>query len=490
MVEIDVFLEGRIISDINYNYPVKLNIKKSSLASHTPHPLDLPTLQFNFCNFKSITFGIDEDIESKISILFFGCKLKNIDDNKLISKNISFGFGSCVVENLTMHRGIVRTFTFNNCLGVFAITATPQVSVSYSEENIFVNLWKKLDYLNTINEKTMYLLKNIEKINFDTKEIKKRTSRFYHTEFETSKYLKLKYLLSKKEKEQLKISINISYSADFAHKSTTINGGYLRAISLTGYPKGEIKIEKIQTNAIYIRGFSVEGFLKLFDISAYGEDSKFEIHDSNLDNSWFDKVDISSFSKMALYRSTLINTKLTSVIFPSVKKMHIQSIENIHYTDDKHSTYHLDQYENFLQLKKAFEKTGNIHEAQKMQSVAYKSLSKITDLNWWDKRILFLNNFSNSHGISVKKPLILLLIFSVCLYLLYLNALGYINLQHKFDIDLIGYYFAFLDITHRSDFLVEKENLTGFAVGIDFFSKILTGYFIYQFVAAFRKYGK
>ena len=46
------------------------------------------------------------------------------------------------------------------------------------------------------------------------------------------------------------------------------------------------------------------------------------------------------------------------------------------------------------------------------------------------------------------------------------------------------------NITHRSDFLVEKEEFNGGMLAIDFINKLLVGFFIYQFVAAFRKYGK
>ena len=60
----------------------------------------------------------------------------------------------------------------------------------------------------------------------------------------------------------------------------------------------------------------------------------------------------------------------------------------------------------------------------------------------------------------------------------------------KIDFELIGYYFSFIDITHRSDFLVKKEELNGWSLTIDFFSKVVSGFFIYQFISAFRKYGK
>lgn len=58
------------------------------------------------------------------------------------------------------------------------------------------------------------------------------------------------------------------------------------------------------------------------------------------------------------------------------------------------------------------------------------------------------------------------------------------------DWNLFGYYFSFIDITHRTDFLVNKSYLNGFSLTIDFLNKIIVGFLIYQFIAAFRKYGK
>jgi len=82
------------------------------------------------------------------------------------------------------------------------------------------------------------------------------------------------------------------------------------------------------------------------------------------------------------------------------------------------------------------------------------------------------------------------MVISVLFYVLYLCSLGRIFNCNDVDWNLIGYYFSFLDITHRSDFLVSKTELNGFSLTIDYFNKILVGFLIYQFIAAFRKYGK
>jgi len=60
----------------------------------------------------------------------------------------------------------------------------------------------------------------------------------------------------------------------------------------------------------------------------------------------------------------------------------------------------------------------------------------------------------------------------------------------EFDTSLLGHYFSFIDITHRSDFLVGKADFGWWNLIIDYIAKIAVGFFIYQFIAAFRKYGK
>jgi hypothetical protein len=138
----------------------------------------------------------------------------------------------------------------------------------------------------------------------------------------------------------------------------------------------------------------------------------------------------------------------------------------------------------------ALEATGNFHEAQKLYAISNDALRKVKEVSGWDKIILWINRHSNNHGLSVKKPLVLFFFFSIVLYVFYLWSLNRIFNSNEFDASLIGYYFSFIDLTHRSDFLVEKNEFNNCCQFIDSFNKILVSFFIYQFVAAFRKYGR
>ena len=146
--------------------------------------------------------------------------------------------------------------------------------------------------------------------------------------------------------------------------------------------------------------------------------------------------------------------------------------------------------EKIEKLKKLLEASGNFYESQKLQAVSNEALRKIANLPFWDRLILKINSLSNNHGLSIKEPFFATIILSAIFYILYLWTLGRMFNSNQIDYDLIGYYFAFLDITHRTDFLVTKDELSGLSVTIDYLNKILVGFLIYQFIAAFRKYGK
>ena len=136
------------------------------------------------------------------------------------------------------------------------------------------------------------------------------------------------------------------------------------------------------------------------------------------------------------------------------------------------------------------EKTGNFYEALKLKAISKEALRKIRSIPKSDKCILKINFWSNEHGLSIIKPLLGLLIFSILLYILYLLSIGRIFNSTEFDWTLVGHYFSFLDITHRKDFIIPKSEFNAWTLTIDFFNKIIVGFFIYQFIASFRKYGK
>jgi hypothetical protein len=263
----------------------------------------------------------------------------------------------------------------------------------------------------------------------------------------------------------------------------------LRSLSLNDFKQGKVSIENCLIDNHYFSDVSGNAELHLYNIRPANEDSKFSIHKCNLDKSWFDNVEFEKYSKISLYRSKFSKTVFTSCTFPADYDRFLP-IENVHYPEERPANYHKDQYEILLQLKMAFDATGNYFEAQKMLAISHEALQRVF-LPGDDRVILELNNLSNKHGLSIARPFRWFIGLTILGYIFYLLSIGRIfDCSKPIDWNLFGYYFSFIDITHRNDFLVEKEDLTGWTLFIDYMSKLVMAYLIYQFIAAFRKYGK
>lgn len=165
----------------------------------------------------------------------------------------------------------------------------------------------------------------------------------------------------------------------------------------------------------------------------------------------------------------------------------------------------------YNQLKKIFENQGDIVEATWYHSKAMENQKQLlmlrykqkynprwrTPFNWFTKDgfdlfNFFLNRVSNNHGENWARALVFTLGISLLIYSGYFISVNYHkDLSWKGTGDFIGYYFSFLDLTHRIDFMVkETTRLNGLSRFLDFLGRVVIGYCIYQFIAAFRRHGR
>ncbi|MDO5979208.1 hypothetical protein [Flavivirga spongiicola] len=529
--KIDIF--NYIKSDVEnkiYNNPVKLIIKANSFekakASLTIKK-NQTTISFQNVKFNSeISINVDEGIEDEISIGFHNCFIDSFSDFALESKNMVLFFGNCFVQNLRVQSRNLKSIKLNNCFGSYFIEGIKNVNVSYSEENIFLKDWvnqikteKQLQ--NLLNYKTIFHITDAESINFYGHEIEEKRKQQlikerllksdgkyegFGLDRQAYKKNKLKRILTLKEKELLNINIDLSYNIGFNHIKTQVSNLLLEAISLGGKAKGEVRIEDCKINNIYIRDFSPKSDFSLYNIKPLVGKGNFEVHNSNLDNTWFNAVSLKNYF-VVFHKSSFINTKFSSTVFPSVKelKSSISSVKNIHYPNeikDKKSFYR-DMYELFLELKQAFDKRGNSFESQKMKSVAHEFLYKIEDWKvsksdfWNNKIILGLNRLSNFHGISIRNAFFLALIIILVFHSL--NVLSFESVEFGYkdwgefkDIvsNEIRYLFSIANPAHKLSSLAPVNEITGWTYMTSFFSRIFIGFAFYQFVAAFRRFGK
>lgn len=461
------------------------------------------TFSFINCRFRKVEIENNETINfQNISIQFISCYIGEIKIENFTTTNFSIFFGSCILQGRIQNTNL-SSITVNNCFlnnSLFLLDLKKAI-VSYTEENIFPLRWQKLlesiktSFEQLLKENQSFYIYNCKEIVFTHNENQTNKLGYYRRPYSNEIENKVGYYLSEEEKKKFKISLNVQYSVDKEHIATKIINAKLLSLSINGHSTGDILIENSKIDNWYFRNFATQLGANFYNIEPFrneNKETKLEIHKSNLDNVWFDNVAFDDYSIISFYRNKFGQTKLTACKFPTkykdFEKLH--TIENIHYPNKKDKNYFNTRYETFLQLKKLLESSGNFYESQKFQAISNEALKNTENLPFWDKLILQINSISNNHGISIKQPFIGTLILSIFLYILYLWSLGRMFNCNGIDWNLFGYYFSFLDITHRTDFLVEKTDLNGFSLTIDYFNKVLIGFLTYQFIAAFRKYGK
>lgn len=529
MKEIDIFnYNNGDVKDRLYDVPVKLIIKK---ASHERAKKGLKisknrsTISFQNVTFNSeVSINVDDGVDEEISISFHSCIIDSFSPFALESKNVSLSFGGCIVKHFNAQNVDLKLIQFNNCFGNFFLVNLKSCNISYTEENIFTRDWHQMASNNNIesldeilSNKTSFYITNVENINFYGSEIDeerrakllKSHKHFYLDENPALKKNRLKRHLTNEEKLVLKLNISITNNAKSNHIKTSIRKLPLNSISLTGRSEGEIVIEDCKIDNVYIRNFSPKSDFIIYNLETRGlNKGKFEVHNSNLDNTWFNSVKLNQYF-IVFFKSSFINTKFSSTVFPTIKELlnsnNISSITNIHYPDKKSETnsYNRDMYELFIELKQAFEKRGNVFEAQKMKSIAHDFLYKIETNNlfksdfWNSKLILLLNRISNFHGVSVRNSFLLIIVF--ILFFHCLNVLSFASYSFGFNnwvesksiiSNTKRYVFVIANPAHRVSSLAPETEITGFTYATSFCSRIVVGYLYYQFIAAFRRFGK
>jgi hypothetical protein len=433
---------------------------------------------FEHCYFDKLKIRSLEELGfPKVSISFVACCINEIQVDDLIPDMIDLGFYGSFISG-KIKGSSLKAVEFNNCLlshGLYLIDV-PKIRITFTKENIKLYRWKKMfkpiknfSTSSLFQNKQSYVISNPSKLEV------------------TSNFVKAK-------KIKLNLNLSIQFNASSNDIQTIISNCQLDALSIQGSSSGQVDVENTDINKLYLYNFSPRTDVSFYAIKPLPEaaDGKIGIHKCNLDNAWFNNVSFDKYKVISLFRSKFSKTLFTSCDFPESYTAfeNFLPIENVHYPENRTKNDPKNLYEILLQLKKSMDSTGNYYEAQKIQSIAHNALHKISGIGRSDRFILWVNKQSNHHGLSIKRPFILLLCSSITLYILYLLSIGRIFTSMPIDWNLIGYYFSFLDITHRTDFLVDKELLTWAPLTIDYFTKVIVGFFIYQLIASFRKYGK
>ena len=160
----------------------------------------------------------------------------------------------------------------------------------------------------------------------------------------------------------------------------------------------------------------------------------------------------------------------------------------------------------YAQLRKIHESVGDTIKANMYQ--AEELNAHYLSLRWWkrehlsEKFNLWLNGATNYYGQNYVKAFWVTVIWSSIFYTFYCFLLGFrLNLftPNSWNTfwEIFLNFFEFLNPIHKADYIAdallglkEPKDIPSSARGWEVISRILNGYFIYQFVQAFRKYGK
>jgi hypothetical protein len=454
------------------------------------------------CNFNKLIIENFHEIQfPDISISFTSCFIGEIKVENIVSKNISLHFGSTIISG-KIKDGFLQSVEFNNCIlndNIFLINLN-KINISYTKENIFLKRWNDLlvrisidNISQLLDKKQSFNIYDCSTVIASSNITEEGKGGIYRQKLVFDNQ-KLGYKLTDKQKKLISLNLHLSYDAKEDCK-VKVADLIFDSVTISGAPTGKILFENTKIGSWFLHNFLPKGEVSFYNIRPSQKlqlTSKIEFHQSNLDNTWFDNINFSEYSLISFYRTKFSKTIFTACNFPknSISFDSFTTLENIHYPEKKKDNYYKDQYEIYLQLKMALEATGNFHESQKLFAISNDALRKIKDVSRWDKFILWINRNSNNHGLSIKRPFLLFFGFSILFYILYLWSLNRIFNANEIDWDLVGYYFSFIDLTHRNDFLVEKPEFNSCSLFFDYLNKIVISFFIYQFIAAFRKYGK
>jgi hypothetical protein len=449
-----------------------------------------------------------DTINQSLNILFLSCCIDGLVFKKTTIKSLLFS-KSIFLSRLLIENTEINAITIRNCLGKVFLIDNPntKISIPYSDDNLYIEdnhlrkinreIIKKYKLKRIFQFKTYFQISDAKEINSTF--LKQKGSELKITTAEKQK--ESKYYFTKSDLNLIDISISIE-SGNESIKKIVIDKGIFNSITLKGDFDSVIDIKHTKTNRLFIENFSSKNF-RLYDFSSRLGNSKLEIKNSDLNNVWLDKVQLKSFNRVSFYRTTLENAKFSAVEFPK----NIEALANIHYPDKKEGNYFENQYENYKQLKIALSKQNNQIQALQMHSKMYESIMQGKDLSPQDKFILTLNNISNKHGTSIIHAFSLFLIALFIIFITYNMFLpeapyyiGWISFDDfiltikrtsGFLIENWKNGFILANPTHRINSLIENNGELSFGnYTISFLSRIIFGWSIYQFITAFRKFGK
>lgn len=275
--------------------------------------------------------------------------------------------------------------------------------------------------------------------------------------------------------------------------------------------EGTVSNSSIVLNNIVLSDLTIRNLFNYGVISTSGltvipnGSNKLEIQNSSLGNFEIRSCDISLFSQIEITKSSLISIKTIQITWFDSKNLNKSYPISIDSLRTKREVYR--------QLKQAMSGQGDTIQSLEFKSLEmheYKNelnLLPVTNWSWKhisDRLIMFMNQ-SNNFGLNWVKPVILAILFTLFTYFILSSIVFFKNpilfdnqcgLFYNFGVYLFHYkhrFFLLLDPIFKLKDVFECDKncyFTSIEYFFAFIQRIGIAYFIFQTVAAFRKYLK
>lgn len=275
-------------------------------------------------------------------------------------------------------------------------------------------------------------------------------------------------------------------------------------------------LENIHVNSISISSFHSSNRFKIQCVRAFpiqNKESEFKIQNSDFGSAGFSSVDLSEFDVVNIRDSYLSDTNFVNVIWPkdiysfeqngNVLEKHINANGTVNCKKINCKKYYRKNRDVYRQLKYASNKFGDTITAYDFLAKELKTYRRYLHSSrnlkkrkerWYRRSELWnlaINEASSYHGTNWIQAVLVTLLLTWTSFTIYCWLIGY-----RFGSDwgkfweLFSYSFEFLNPIRRHATLADEHTIPPLARIVDYLSRILIAYMVYQTVAAFRKFGK
>lgn len=288
----------------------------------------------------------------------------------------------------------------------------------------------------------------------------------------------------------------VNFSKKIVIQKATISDLYLSIVN-----KARIIASDLKLGSFTLDSFYNENTLSITDVKPLHSDLTIKINNSSLGDTEIIGCDWKNGS-LEVDNSKIIDLFYTDTIFPK----HVTSSEK----EEKARNEQI--RDTYSQLKTIADKQNDRPSSLNFQAKSNEYIYRLAkndfrvwpplNITWWESTQLALSKWSNNFGISYGRAFGCILGFGILLFGLYAPFISS-RLEHSWKFwhwpegfwygitHHFGDFFGFLNPAKKVGYMCPENDCENqWALVVDWVSRVLITYLIYQFVQAFRKYGK